>query len=176
MEKKIPVRSEADPKYTWALEDVYANNDLWKADLEKARALPAQLAAYKGHLGDSAQKLLEFLQLGDGISVLFDSLYGYAQRRSDEDTANSLYQGMTSQAMSAMVAVDAASSFETPLAHRALAQPRTRRSIKSPPITSVRPGICPHHLRHLHRYSASSSSDAFWFFKTNSTFLLASAT
>ena len=114
MEKKIPVRSEADSKYTWALEDVYANNDLWKADLEKARALPAQLAAYKGHLGDSAQKLLEFLQLGDGISVLFDSLYGYAQRRSDEDTANSLYQGMTSQAMSAMVAVDAASSFETP--------------------------------------------------------------
>lgn len=114
MEKKIPIRSEADPKYTWALEDVYANNDLWKADLEKARALPAQLAAYKGHLGDSAQKLLEFLQLGDGISVLFDSLYGYAQRRSDEDTANSLYQGMTSQAMSAMVAVDAASSFETP--------------------------------------------------------------
>ena len=114
MEKKIPVRSEADPKYTWALEDVYANNDLWKADLEKARALPAQLAAYKGHLGDSAQKLLEFLQLGDGISVLFDSLYGYAQRRRDEDTANSLYQGMTSQAMSAMVAVDAASSFETP--------------------------------------------------------------
>mgnify|MGYP000399808191 CR=1 FL=1 len=90
MEKKIPVRSEADPKYTWALEDVYANNDVWKADLEKARALPAQLAAYKGHLGDSAQKLLEFLQLGDGISVLFDSLYGYAQRRSDEDTANSL--------------------------------------------------------------------------------------
>lgn len=114
MEKKIPVRSEADPKYTWALEDVYANNDVWKADLEKARALPAQLAAYKGHLGDSAQKLLEFLQLGDAISVLFDSLYGYAQRRSDEDTANSLYQGMTSQAMSAMVAVDAASSFETP--------------------------------------------------------------
>ena len=114
MEKKIPVRSEADPKYTWALEDVYANNDVWKADLEKARALPAQLAAYKGHLGDSAQKLLEFLQLGDGISVLFASLYGYAQRRSDEDTANSLYQGMTSQAMSAMVAVDAASSFETP--------------------------------------------------------------
>lgn len=114
MEKKIPVRSEADPKYTWALEDVYSNNDVWKADLEKARALPAQLAAYKGHLGDSAQKLLEFLQLGDDISVLFDALYGYAQRRSDEDTANSLYQGMTSQAMSAMVAVDAASSFETP--------------------------------------------------------------
>lgn len=114
MEKKIPVRSEVDPKYTWALEDVYANNDLWKADLEKARALPEQLAAYKGHLGDSAQKLLEFLQLGDDISVLFDALYGYAQRRSDEDTANSLYQGMTSQAMSAMVAVDAASSFETP--------------------------------------------------------------
>lgn len=114
MSKKIPTRSEVDPKNTWALEDVYATNELWQADLEKARALPAQIAAYKGHLGESAETLLRYLQFGEEISVLFDALFGYAQRRSDEDTANSLYQGMTSQAMSAMVAVDAASAFETP--------------------------------------------------------------
>ncbi|MCD8356426.1 MAG: oligoendopeptidase F [Clostridia bacterium] len=114
MEKKIPVRSEADPKYTWALEDVYASDDLWKKDLEKARTFPQQLAAYKGRLGENAKTLLEFLKLGDEIGILFDSLYGYAQRRSDEDTANSVYQGMTAQAMNAMVATDAAGSFETP--------------------------------------------------------------
>ncbi len=114
MEKKIPLRSEVDPQNTWALEDVYATDDLWQADLEQARTFPAQLAAYKGRLGESAQTLYAFLRLGDDMNVLFDSLYGYAQRRSDEDTANPTYQGMASQAMSAMVAADAAGSFETP--------------------------------------------------------------
>ncbi len=114
MEKKIPVRSEADPKYTWAIHDVYATDELWNADLEKARAFPQQIAAYKGRLGESAATLCEFLQLGDEMNVLFDALYGYAQRRSDEDTTNPTYQGMASQAMAAMVAVDAAGSFETP--------------------------------------------------------------
>lgn len=114
MEKKIPTRSEADPKYTWALEDVYASDDLWKEDLKKARTFPKQLTAYQGRLGESAAILLEFLKLGDEIGILFDALYGYAQRKSDEDTTNSVYQGMASQAMNAMVAVDAASSFETP--------------------------------------------------------------
>lgn len=114
MQKKIPVRSEADPKYTWAIHDVYATDALWTADLEKARTFPQQIAAYKGRLGESAKTLHEFFQLGDEINVLFDSLYGYAQRKSDEDTTNPTYQGMASQAMNVMVAVDAASSFETP--------------------------------------------------------------
>ncbi|MGM9631212.1 oligoendopeptidase F [Butyricicoccus sp.] len=114
MEKKIPVRSEADPKYTWAIHDVYATDELWNADLEKARTFPQQLAAYKGRLGESAQTLYEFLKLGDDMNVLFDALYGYAQRKSDEDTTNPTYQGMASQAMNVMVAVDAAGSFETP--------------------------------------------------------------
>lgn len=114
MEKKIPVRSEADPKYTWAIHDVYATDELWTADLEKARTFPQQIAAYKGRLGESAHTLYEFLRLGDDMNVLFDGLYGYAQRRSDEDTTNPTYQGVASQAMSAMVAVDAAGSFETP--------------------------------------------------------------
>ncbi len=114
MEKKIPVRSEADPKYTWAIHDVYATDELWNADLERARTFPQQLAAYKGRLGESAQTLYEFLRLGDDMNVLFDALYGYAQRKSDEDTTNPTYQGMASQAMNVMVAVDAAGSFETP--------------------------------------------------------------
>ena len=114
MEKKIPLRKEADPKYTWATQDIYASDELWNADLEKARTFPQQIAAYKGKLSESAATLYEFLQLGDSINVLFDSLYGYAQRKSDEDTTNSLYQGMASQAMNVMVATDAASAFETP--------------------------------------------------------------
>ncbi len=114
MSKKIPSRSEVDPKYTWAIEDVYASDELWQADLEKAKALPQKIVSYHGKLGESAQTLLDYIRFGEQISVLFDALYGYAQRKSDEDTTNPTYQAMAAQAMRAMVELDAASSFETP--------------------------------------------------------------
>ena len=54
------------------------------------------------------------MKLSDEISVLCDSLGNYAQRRSDEDTANAKYQGFLGQLMNAYVAVNSAGSFETP--------------------------------------------------------------
>ena len=114
MKQTIPVRADADPKYTWALEDIYPSDEAWDAAYAEAQDFPRQISTYRGRLGSSARTLLEFLQLGETISVAFDSLYGYAQRRSDEDTAVSKYQGMSSKAISLMVAVDAAGSFETP--------------------------------------------------------------
>ena len=114
MKQTIPVRADADPKYTWALEDIYPSDEAWDAAYAEAQNFSRQISAFRGRLGSSARTLLEFLQLGETISVAFDSLYGYAQRRSDEDTAVSKYQGMSSKAISLMVAVDAAGSFETP--------------------------------------------------------------
>ena len=114
MKQTIPVRADADPNYTWALEDIYPSDDAWDAAYAEAQNFSRQISAFRGRLGSSARTLLEFLQLGETISVAFDSLYGYAQRRSDEDTAVSKYQGMSSKAISLMVAVDAAGSFETP--------------------------------------------------------------
>ena len=114
MKQTIPVRADADPKYTWALEDIYPSDEAWESAYTEAQNFSHQISSYRGRLGSSAQTLLEFLQLSESISVTFDSLYGYAQRRSDEDTAVSKYQGMSSRAISLMVAVDAAGSFETP--------------------------------------------------------------
>ena len=114
MKQTIPVRADADPNYTWALEDIYPSDEAWETAYAEAQNFSRQISAFRGRLGSSARTLLEFLQLGETISVAFDSLYGYAQRRSDEDTAVSKYQGMSSKAISLMVAVDAAGSFETP--------------------------------------------------------------
>ena len=114
MNKTIPVRSEADPKYTWALEDIFPSDEAWQEAYEQAQSFPQQISAFRGKLGSSARNLYDYIQLGERITVAFDSLFGYAQRRSDEDTAVSKYQGMTSQMISLMVAVDSAGSFETP--------------------------------------------------------------
>lgn len=113
-EERIPKRSEVPEQFKWALEDIYATDEKWAEDLQKLKATPERIAAFKGRLGESADTLYDFMQLSDEISVLCDSLGNYAQRRSDEDTANAKYQGFLGQLMNAYVAVNSAGSFETP--------------------------------------------------------------
>lgn len=113
-EERIPERSEQNPEYTWAIEDIYADDSLWRADLEKLKAMPERLIAFKGKLSESGNTLLEFLTLSDEISVLCDSLGNYAQRKSDEDTANSVYQAMTGQLTNVYVEINSVLSFGTP--------------------------------------------------------------
>lgn len=113
-EERIPKRSEQKPEYTWAIEDIYADDSLWRADLEKLKAMPERLIAFKGKLSESGNTLLEFLTLSDEISVLCDSLGNYAQRKSDEDTANSVYQAMTGQLTNVYVEINSVLSFGTP--------------------------------------------------------------
>lgn len=113
-EERIPKRSEVPEQFKWALEDIYATDEKWTEDLQKLKAMPERIAAFKGRLSESADTLYDFMQLSDEISVLCDSLGNYAQRRSDEDTANAKYQGFLGQLMNAYVAVNSAGSFETP--------------------------------------------------------------
>lgn len=113
-EERIPKRSEVPEQFKWALEDIYATDEKWTEDLQKLKAMPERIAAFKGRLSESADTLYVFMQLSDEISVLCDSLGNYAQRRSDEDTANAKYQGFIGQLMNAYVAVNSAGSFETP--------------------------------------------------------------
>lgn len=113
-EERIPKRSEVPEQFKWALEDIYATDENWAEDLQKLKAMPERIAAFKGRLSESGDTLYDFMQLSDEISVLCDSLGNYAQRRSDEDTANAKYQGFLGQLMNAYVAVNSAGSFETP--------------------------------------------------------------
>ena len=113
-EERIPKRSEVPEQFKWALEDIYATDEKRAEDLQKLKAMPERIAAFKGSLSESADTLYDFMQLSDEISVLCDSLGNYAQRRSDEDTANAKYQGFLGQLMNAYVAVNSAGSFETP--------------------------------------------------------------
>ncbi|MGN0633450.1 MAG: oligoendopeptidase F [Oscillospiraceae bacterium] len=112
--ERIPTREELDERYTWDLSDIYPSDEDWEADFAKFTALPERIISYKGRLGESAQTLLEFLRLSDEISVLCDSLANYAQRKSDENTANTKYQAMVSRLMNGYVAINSAGSFETP--------------------------------------------------------------
>lgn len=113
-EVRIPKRSEVPEKNTWALSDIYPTDEDWEKDLENLKAIPARVAQFKGKLSQSAEMLYSFMLLSDEISVLCDSLANYAQRKSDEDTANAKYQGYMGQVMNVYVEINSAGSFETP--------------------------------------------------------------
>ena len=112
--KRIPERSEIAEQDKWAIHDIYATDELWEADLQKAKALIPTVSAFAGKLGGSAQKLLDYMKLTEEIAVLADALGNYAMRRSDEDARVSKYQAMVGSLMSTYVALEAASSFSTP--------------------------------------------------------------
>ena len=114
MSKKIPERSELPVESQWALEDLYANDELWQADMKKMQEGGEKLASFAGKLGESAQELLNYLRLSDEVSELVDRLANYAMRRGDQDTRNSYYQGMVGQFMKEYVALGERVSFETP--------------------------------------------------------------
>ncbi len=113
-QEKIPARSEIEEQYKWRLEDIYPTDEAWEEDLKRFSEMKDKLAGFKGRLGESGQTLCEFFRLDDEVSVLADSLANYAQRRSDEDTANAKYQAMVGRLMSAYVELNTECSFSTP--------------------------------------------------------------
>ena len=112
--KKIPERAEVREQDKWAIHDIYATDELWEQDLEKAKALVSEYAAFAGKLGESPEQLLGYMELEEKVAVLADALGNYAMRRSDEDARVSKYQAMVGKVMSAYVELNAASSFATP--------------------------------------------------------------
>ena len=114
MSKKILKRNEVPVENTWNLADMYESDDAWLAEYENLKALPAQIVEYQGKLGESAKNLLDYFKLEDEIELRLSTLYGYANCKGDEDTANGFYQDLRGKAMSTYVAIAGASSFATP--------------------------------------------------------------
>lgn len=109
----IPERSELNPAFTWALEDLYSGDQAWQEAFEENKKYLAQVKGYEGRLGASAEILLEYLRLSDEMSISLDTLATYAFRRGDEDTRAPGPQGMCAQLMSFLTQLSTASSFQT---------------------------------------------------------------
>ena len=113
-EQKIPVRAEVPEENTWRLEDIFPTDEAWKAEYEALQKMPEQIAAYAGHLGESAERLFAYYRLSDELTVRLSKLMGYASQKLDQDTANGFYLDMRGKAMSVYVAISGAAAFATP--------------------------------------------------------------
>ena len=111
---KILARADVPEKDKWAIQDLFATDDDWRAALAKAKEFIPRITAFRGRLAESGAALLSFFRLDDEISLAFDALVHYAQRRSDEDTRVAAYQEMVSQVTRFAVEIQSAAAFETP--------------------------------------------------------------
>ena len=114
MADRIPQRSEVAAEYKWKINDIYATDEAWEKDIEKAKAAAERIPEYKGQLCTSAEKLLEYMRYDDELTVLLENLINYAQRKSDEDTREAKYQDMVSRIEVVLVGISGAAAFVTP--------------------------------------------------------------
>ncbi len=107
-------RSEIEEKYKWNLEDMIpskeALDDLLKETEEKVEVY----GTYKGHLGDSAKKLAEFLAFDVALDENFSRLFSYARQKSDEDTSVGEYQALLSKVGTLSTKASEAAAFVEP--------------------------------------------------------------
>jgi len=112
--KKLPKRSEVKLEDTWRLEDIFATDDAWEKELTQLKGLIPSIETFKGRLGESAETLLEMLQLRDALGERGNKVYVYANMRHDQDTTNAIYQSQRARALTFATEYETATSFMTP--------------------------------------------------------------
>ncbi len=116
MEKnnRIPCREEIAQEDKWAVEDLFPSDEAWEASLATVAQDQEHLSGFAGKLGSSAEELLSYLQCVEQFRIKSARLGNYAMRMADSDTRNTFYQAMLGKFRSVMVALGAATSFDTP--------------------------------------------------------------
>ena len=112
--EKIRKRCEIPVEDTWATEDMFATDAAWEAELATLAEVQKEVAGFAGRLGQSGEVLYDYMQKNEQVNEKISLLANYCMRKSDEDTRNATYQAMVGKFMSVVVALSAASSFETP--------------------------------------------------------------
>ena len=112
--KKIRQRHEIPVEHTWAVEDIFPNDEAWELELSTVEGDKQALASYAGKLAASGENLLGYLTLMEKMNEKMGSLGNYAMRKADVDTRNTVYQAMHGKFMTVVTGLGAACSFETP--------------------------------------------------------------
>ncbi|WP_044640407.1 oligoendopeptidase F [Risungbinella massiliensis] len=112
--KRLPLRSEVDPNFTWRLEEIFATDEDWEQEYQAVKQQLPQLENYRGKLGASSGDLLAALSFRDELSSRLGKLYVYARMRYDQDTTNAHYQAYNDRVSSLHTEASSYFSFYRP--------------------------------------------------------------
>ena len=107
-------RAKIPDKYKWNLADIYPTDVAWRAAKEKIqRDIPA-LATFKGKLGASAPALADALDRIYSLQKDLSRLRSYASLFADQDTRDSVHQGMRQEMAQVAAQFNAETSYFEP--------------------------------------------------------------
>ena len=86
------------PQDRWNLADLYPGVQAWNADVAKVEAELKQFAACRGHLGESAKRFKQCLDLEYGLQKVYAKLSVYAGELEAEDTGKPESQALNQKA------------------------------------------------------------------------------
>jgi oligoendopeptidase F len=148
-------REAVADKYKWNLADLFASDAEWRAEQARVSSEVPTLEAWRDRLTASAADLADALEARTRLRQAFVKLYVYAEMLSDQDTRDSLHQGMTQEMTQLGAALAAASSYIEPAILRAEAS-----TIESFIASEPRLAVYTHELRDIMRRAAHTLSDA----------------
>ena len=111
---KIRKRAEIPVEDTWALEDLYATDEIWEQELETLSQDKEKLVSFAGKLAECPENLYAYMEVTEAVNAKAELLGNYCMRKADQDTREAAYQAMVGKFMSVVVDLSAATSFETP--------------------------------------------------------------
>lgn len=110
----IITREQQKMEHTWAMEDLYKNDEAWKEDSRQLDKMIEEFAAFRGHLQDSGNRLLEMLDAYSDMNQLGEKIYVYANQKLHENTGNGKYQQMAGESQVIMTMLNSATAFVVP--------------------------------------------------------------
>lgn len=112
--RQLMKREEIEERFQWAMEDMCSSDKAWEEELEGLKGLLGRYSGFEGKLGDSAEKLYEFLKFEDEVGLACERVYVYANQKLHENMANAKYQDYAAKAQNAMVQASEAAAFAEP--------------------------------------------------------------
>ncbi|MFQ9514813.1 MAG: oligoendopeptidase F [Eubacterium sp.] len=107
-------RAEQKVENTWKMEDMFASDEIWEKDFDRASNMVKKYADFKGKVSESKEVLIDYFKFNDEINLLAERLYVYSNQRYHEDMANAKYQSYSGKAQKLVVEIGSAGSFFEP--------------------------------------------------------------
>lgn len=108
------VRADIPAKYKWDMTNIYATEQDFEADYQKAADMVAAFPAHAATMGESAKGLLAMFTDFTSMLRVVEKLYMYAHLSADADTTDNHYQAMMGKMRNLFNKLGSASFFVTP--------------------------------------------------------------
>ncbi len=110
----LPLRSEIDAKDKWRIEDLFATDEAWEAEVNRLSELVSKEPEFKGRLCESDDVLCKAIKACDELECALERVYVYANQKYYEDTTNSKYQNYAGMSQNLLTKYSEKYSYQEP--------------------------------------------------------------